>query len=49
MFLKQGGDPEQLNAAVVEIKRLNESMSQLRQENLLLKVSPVAGSLVAET
>jgi len=35
--LPKGGDPEQLNAAVVEIKRMNEAMSQLRQENLLLK------------
>jgi len=30
-------ESEQMNAAVVEIKKLNESLSQLRQENIMLK------------
>jgi hypothetical protein len=33
----QAGDPDQLIAAVGEMKRMNEAMSQLMQENLLLK------------
>ena len=28
-----------MSAAVVEIKKLNDSLSQLRQENIMLKVS----------
>ena len=34
----QSGDGDQIAAAVQEIKKLNENLSQLRQENLLLKV-----------
>jgi len=30
-------DTEQMSAAVVEIKKLNDSLSQLRQENIMLK------------
>jgi len=30
-------EPGQMNAAVGEIKKLNESLSQLRQENIVLK------------
>jgi hypothetical protein len=33
----QAGDPDQLIAVVGEMKRMNEAMSQLMQENLLLK------------
>jgi len=33
----KSGDEQQLGGAVQEIKKLNDSMSQLRQENLLLK------------
>jgi len=33
----KSGDDQQLGGAVQEIKKLNDSMSQLRQENLLLK------------
>ena len=32
-------DTEQMSAAVVEIKKLNDNLSQLRQENIMLKVS----------
>ena len=32
-------EPGQMNAAVGEIKKLNEQLSQLRQENIVLKVS----------
>jgi hypothetical protein len=35
----QAGDLDQLIAAVEEMKRMNEAMSQLMQENLLLKVT----------
>jgi hypothetical protein len=35
----QAGDPDQLIAAVEEMKRMNAAMSQLMQENLLLKVT----------
>lgn len=31
-----------MNAAVGEIKKLNESLSQLRQENIVLKVRSLA-------
>jgi len=33
----KSGDGDQIGAAVQEIKKLNENLSQLRQENLLLK------------
>jgi len=33
----RSGDGDQMGAAVTEIKKLNENLSQLRQENLLLK------------
>ena len=31
-------ESDQMSAAVVEIKKLNDSLSQLRQENIMLKV-----------
>ena len=37
----QSGDGDQIAAAVQEIKKLNENLSQLRQENLLLKVRKI--------
>ena len=38
LLLFQSGDGDQMGAAVQEIKKLNENLSQLRQENLILKV-----------
>eukprot|EP00088_Acartia_fossae_P003868 TRINITY_DN11661_c0_g4_i1.p1 TRINITY_DN11661_c0_g4~~TRINITY_DN11661_c0_g4_i1.p1 ORF type:complete len:267 (-),score=57.87 TRINITY_DN11661_c0_g4_i1:589-1332(-) len=35
--IAKSGDGEQMGAAVQEIKKLNENLSQLRQENLILK------------
>jgi hypothetical protein len=39
VYSLQGGAPDQLNANMVEIKKMNDAMSQLMQENLLLKVT----------
>jgi hypothetical protein len=39
VYSLQGGVPDQLNANMVEFKRINDAMSQLMQENLLLKVT----------
>jgi hypothetical protein len=39
VYSLQGGDPEQLNGAMLELKRMKEAMSQLMQENLLIKVT----------
>jgi hypothetical protein len=37
-LLVQVEEPGQMTAAVGEIKKLNEQLSQLRQENIVLKV-----------
>ena len=36
----QGDAAEQMSAAQSEVKKLNEQVSQLRQENITLKVNP---------
>ena len=41
-------EPGQMNAAVGEIKKLNESLSQLRQENINLKVSVLISLVLRE-